>query len=496
MDVPPRLFPMVSARTIVPVLLAGGTGSRLWPLSREQYPKQFHALLGRDSLFQDTLARGSQLDNALGPVIIGAEPHRFVITEQLREAGIRDASILLEPDARNTAPAVAVAAHYVLEHYGPEALVFVMAADHAIGDLAAFNAAVNAAAEVAERGHIVTFGIRPTRAETGFGYLKAGSRIGTGPAHLVDRFVEKPNAERARQFVEQGDHYWNGGMFLFRSGQFLAELRQHEPATYERSREAIDRGRRDKNVVCLDAKSFAGCRAESVDYAVMEKCQQLALVPLDADWDDVGSWTFLERLPEADGAGNHLRGDVLTEGASGNLVHAGSRLVAMVGVKDLVVVETEDAVLVVPRDRVQDVKKLVQQLKRRRRSEAEMHRRVYRPWGYYETVAFGERFQVKRISVKPGEQLSLQMHYHRAEHWVVVKGTAMVTCGERRFIVSENESTFIPTAQVHRLENPGRVTLELIEVQSGTYLGEDDIVRMSDRYGRSDSKSEAPATQA
>ena len=494
MDVPPRIFSsMISARTIVPVLLAGGSGSRLWPLSREQYPKQFHALLGSGSLFQDTVERASQIENALGPVVIGSEKHRFVIAEQLRQADIRDASVLLEPDARNTAPAVAVAAHFVAENFGSEALVFVMAADHAIGDIAAFTEAVKTAAEVAERGYIVTFGIKPTRPETGFGYLKAGPRLGTSSAHLVESFVEKPTAGRAQEFIAQGDHYWNGGMFLFRSGQFLSELRKHEPATYEKSREAIDKGRRDKNVISLDSKSFAGCRADSVDYAVMEKSDQLALVPLDADWDDVGSWNFLERLPDTDGDGNRSRGDVMLENSHGNLVHSSGRLVAMVGVDDHVVVETEDAVLVVPRSRVQDVKKLVQQLKRRKRGEAEAHRRVYRPWGFYETVAFGERFQVKRIAVKPGEQLSLQMHYHRAEHWVVVKGSAMVTCGDKRFIVSENESTYIPTAQVHRLENPGRVTLELIEVQSGSYLGEDDIVRMSDVYGRTESKTEGLA---
>lgn len=495
MKTPPRIFPMTQARMLVPVLLAGGSGTRLWPLSREQHPKQFLSLLGKSSLFQDTALRTAGIDEAVNPVVIGSAQHRFVIAEQLRQAGIRDAAVLLEPEGRNTAPAAAVAAHFVAEEFGPDAIVFIMAADHAIGDQAAFESAVKAAIEAASQGYIVTFGIKPTRPETGYGYLKVKAESQLEGALEVERFVEKPTLERAREFIEQGDHYWNGGMFLFRSGRFLAELRRLEPETYIKSLEAFHKARREGDTIALDAKAWKECRNESIDYAVMEKTEQLALVPLDAGWDDVGSWTFLERVPANDGQDNRVRGDVLLEDSRRNLVHSSGRLVAMVGVEDHVVVETDDAVLVAPRDRVQDVKKLVQNLKRKKRIEAESHRRVYRPWGFYETVALGERFQVKRISVKPGEKLSLQMHFHRAEHWVVVKGTAKVTCNDKTFIISEDKSTYIPLGNTHRLENPGKVPLELIEVQTGCYLGEDDIVRMSDSYGRSEN-ADAPAKTA
>ncbi|NGY04631.1 mannose-1-phosphate guanylyltransferase/mannose-6-phosphate isomerase [Solimonas terrae] len=475
---------------MVPVLMAGGSGTRLWPLSREQHPKQFLSLLGQQSLFQQTVLRTTTIDEATAPVVIGSGTHRFVIAEQLRQAGIRDAAILLEPEGRNTAPAAAVAAHFVAEEFGPDAIVFLMAADHAIGDQAAFEAAVQSAIDAASQGYIVTFGIRPTRPETGFGYLKVkpNSRLGASRAQEVERFVEKPTIDRARQFIEQGDHYWNGGMFLFRSGRFLAELRRLEPETYIRSLEALQKARREGDTIALDGRAWKECRNESIDYAVMEKTEQLALVPLDAGWDDVGSWNFLERLPASDAEDNRTRGDVVLEDAHNNLVHSSGRLVAMVGVDDHVVVETDDAVLVAHKDRVQDVRKIVQNLKRKKRTEANAHRRVYRPWGFYETVALGERFQVKRILVKPGEKLSLQMHFHRAEHWVVVRGTAKVTCNDKTFYISEDQSTYIPLGNTHRLENPGRVPLELIEVQSGCYLGEDDIVRMSDSYGRSETR--------
>jgi mannose-1-phosphate guanylyltransferase/mannose-6-phosphate isomerase len=486
MKTPPRLFPMTQARVIVPVLLAGGSGTRLWPLSREQHPKQFLPLLGQASLFQDTVLRTAKMEETTGPVVIGSAAHRFVIADQLRTAKIRDAALLLEPDGRNTAPAAAVAAHFVAEEFGPDAVVFIMAADHAIGNPAAFAAAVKSAAEAAEQGYIVTFGIKPTRPETGYGYLKVkpDSRLGTTNAHEVECFVEKPSLDRAQQFIEQGDHYWNGGMFLFRSGRFLAELRRLEPETYMKSYEALQKAKRDGDTIALDARAWKECRNESIDYAVMEKTDQLALVPLDADWDDVGSWNFLERVPATDADDNRTRGDVVLEDSQRNLVHSSGRLVTLVGVEDHVVVETDDAVLVAPRSRVQDVKKIVQKLKKEKRSEALSHKRVYRPWGFYETVALGERFQVKRISVKPGEKLSSQMHFHRAEHWVVVKGTARVTCGDKTFIISEDQSTYIPLGNTHRLENPGKVPLELIEVQSGCYVGEDDIVRFSDSYGR------------
>ncbi|HEY9545597.1 MAG TPA: mannose-1-phosphate guanylyltransferase/mannose-6-phosphate isomerase [Solimonas sp.] len=485
---------MTQARMVVPVLMAGGSGTRLWPLSREQHPKQFLSLLGKSSLFQETALRTSRIEEAISPIVIGSVAHRFLIAEQLRQAEIRDAAVLLEPEGRNTAPAAAVAAHFVAEEFGPDALVFLMAADHAIGNQAAFEAAVKSAVDVASQGYIVTFGITPTRPETGFGYLKVkpDSRLGTSRAQEVDSFVEKPTVDRAQQFIEQGDHYWNSGMFMFRSGRFLAELRRLEPETYIRSLEALQKAKREGDTIALDGKAWKECRNESIDYAVMEKTDQLALVPLEAGWDDVGSWNFLERLPASDADDNRTRGDVVLEDAHENLVHSSGRLVALVGVSDHVVVETDDAVLVAHKDRVQDVKKIVQSLKRKRRVEADAHRRVYRPWGFYETVALGERFQVKRISVKPGEKLSLQMHFHRAEHWVVVRGTAKVTCNDKNFYISEDQSTYIPLGNTHRLENPGKVPLELIEVQSGCYLGEDDIVRMSDSYGRSETR-DAPA---
>jgi mannose-1-phosphate guanylyltransferase/mannose-6-phosphate isomerase len=496
MDAPVRLLPILSAQTVVPVLLAGGSGTRLWPLSREKFPKQFHALGGdgERSLFQETALRCAGIENAASPIVIGAAAHRFVIEEQLAQANITGATLLLEPEGRNTAPAAAVASHFIAEEFGPDALLFVMAADHAIPDQEAFCDAVRAAMSAAAQGYIVTFGIKPTRAETGFGYLKAGATIGTTGAFVVDRFVEKPVAAHAEKLLASGDHYWNGGMFLFRSGRYLAELKRLEPDMYVKSLEALHKAKKDTTFIELDAKAWTDCRKDSIDYAVMEKVDQIALVPLDAGWDDVGSWSFMENLPASDDRGNRVRGDVVAEDAHGNLVHASSRLVTLVGVEDHVVVETDDAVLVAPKDRVQDVKQLVGTLKNRNRAEIDAHRRVHRPWGFYETIAMGERFQVKRISVKPGHKLSLQMHYHRAEHWVVVKGTAKVSCGEKTFIVTEDQSTYIPLGNTHRLENPGKVPLELIEVQSGTYLGEDDIVRLSDSYGRTEHAAQRVAS--
>ena len=496
MDAPVRLLPMLNAQTVVPVLLAGGSGTRLWPLSREKFPKQFHSLVGDAdtrragdqlrSLFQQTALRCAGIENAGAPIVIGAAAHRFVIEEQLAQAGIKGATLLLEPEGRNTAPAAAVAAHFIAKEFGPNTTLFIMAADHAIPDCDAFCEAVQAGVSAAAQDYIVTFGIKPTRAETGFGYVKAGAAVGTSGAFVVDRFVEKPALDHAQALVASGDHFWNGGMFLFRAGRYLDELRRLEPEMYIRSLEALENGRKEAGFIELDAKAWSACRKDSIDYAVMEKVDQIALVPLDAGWDDVGSWTFMDNLPANDAHGNRTRGDVVTEDARGNLVHASSRLVALVGVEDHVVVETEDAILVAKKDRVQDVKQLVGTLKKRNRAEVDAHRRVHRPWGFYETVALGERFQVKRILVKPGHKLSLQMHYHRAEHWVVVKGTAKVTCGEKTFIVTEDQSTYIPLGNTHRLENPGKVPLELIEVQSGAYLGEDDIVRLSDSYGRTE----------
>jgi len=476
--------PQASALAVTPVLLVGGSGTRLWPLSREQYPKQFLSLLGRQSLFQNTALRIGAVEGSTAPIIVGSRAHRFVIDEQLREADVKAASILLEPEGRNTVTAAAVAAHHAARESGDDALVLLMPADHAIPDQEAFSRAVHAAARAAAQDYIVTFGIKPTRPETGYGYLKAGAPLDSDDTFEVASFIEKPDAVRALGFIEQGGHYWNGGMFLFRCGRFLDELRRLEPETHAHALQALVDGRRENGFISLDDTSFGRCRNQSIDYAVMEKTDRVALVPLDAGWDDVGSWSFLERVPANDTQGNRTQGDVMLIDATGNLAHSSGRLVALLGVKDHIVVETDDAVLVAPKDRAQDVGQAVQSLRRNKRVEAESHRRVYRPWGFYEVIALGERFQVKRISVKPGHKLSLQMHYHRAEHWIVVKGTARVTCADQTFILTENQSTYIPVGNTHRLENAGKLPLELIEVQSGSYLGEDDIVRFSDAYGR------------
>lgn len=478
---------------LVPVMLAGGSGTRLWPLSREQHPKQFLKLIGDQTLLQGTALRARNLPGVVPPLAICGDRHRFIVAEQLQEAGISGAQIMLEPEGRNTAPAAAVVAHYVAEKHGPDALVFLMAADHVIPDQAAFESAVRAACELAAQGRIVTFGITPTRPETGYGYMKVAKPLGAG--YTIAAFVEKPALDKAEAYLQEGGYYWNGGMFLFRAQTFLDELKKFEAPMHAAAAESLHKAQRDLDFVRLDKESFSRCRSESIDYAVMEKTQKAALVPLDAGWDDVGSWTFLGTLPK-DAQGNVARGDVWLSEAQGNLVHAESRLVALAGVKDHIVVETADAVLVTTQDRAQDVKKIVAALKAKKRPEADDHPRVFRPWGSYETVALAERFQVKRIVVKPGHKLSLQMHHHRAEHWIVVKGTARVTCGEKSFLLHEDQSTYIPLGEKHRLENPGKTPLELIEVQSGSYLGEDDIVRFEDVYGRTGSALSKPAPQA
>ncbi len=475
--------PPPPAPVIVPVLMAGGSGTRLWPLSREMYPKQFLRLIGEFSLLQHTALRSLQIGGACAPLVIGTELHRFVLAEQLRQINIVDGTILIEPEGRNTAPAAAVAAHFVAEKYGPDALVFLMAADQAIADVPAFVKAAALAAQAAHKGRIVTFGIQPTSPETGFGYIKAGAELGGG-SFDVEGFIEKPKLEKAQALLDEGGYYWNGGMFMFRAGVFLDELKTLEPAMHAGSHLSLEKAARDYDFVRLDAAAFRSCRSESIDYAVMERTKNIALVPLDAGWDDVGSWNFLGKTLPPDADGNCVRGDVVMEDAQNNLVHATTRLVTLVGVSNQVVVETNDSILVTTRDRVQDVKKIVARLKKEKRIEVETRPRVYRPWGYYETIAMDGRFQVKRIMVKPGQKLSLQMHHHRAEHWIVVTGTARVTCGDKVFLLSEDQSTYIPLGNTHRLENPGKVPLHVIEVQSGPYLGEDDIVRFEDVYGR------------
>jgi mannose-1-phosphate guanylyltransferase/mannose-6-phosphate isomerase len=469
-------------KKILPVILAGGSGTRLWPLSREQYPKQFLKLIDEWTLLQGTALRANALQGGLPPLVICSEKHRFIVAEQLRETGIDGAQILLEPEGRNTAPAAAAAAHYAAEKYGPDTVVFLMAADHVIADQDAFGTSVKAAVGAAVLGRIVAFGVVPTRPETGFGYMRAGSALGDGVFEIAT-FVEKPSLSAAEGFLSAGDYYWNGGMFVFEASVLLTELQNLEPQMHQASKVALTQAKRDLDFIRLDAAAFKECRNESLDYAVMEKTKLAALSPLNAGWDDVGSWTFLDTLPK-DIHGNVARGDVLLEDACDNLIHAESRLVALAGVNNHIVIETRDAVLVTTKDRVQDVKKIVAHLKAARRPEAQDHPKVYRPWGSYESIAMGDRFQVKHIVVKPGHMLSLQMHHHRAEHWVVVRGTAKVTCGDKIFLLREDQSTYIPLGETHRLENPGHIALELIEVQSGGYLGEDDIVRFEDVYGR------------
>ena len=467
---------------IYPVILSGGAGTRLWPLSRAVLPKQLLPLVTDKTMLQDTVERVAGWPDLQAPLIVCGNEHRFLVAEQMREIGINPLGILLEPVGRNTAPAVAAAAHF-LKGIDPDALMLVLPADHVITQRDAFAAAVAEAARLAQDGALATFGIVPNAPETGYGYIKRGGAAG-GSAYSVDRFVEKPDRATAQVFVDDGGYYWNSGMFLFRATRYLAELGEHAPAIARAAEEAVTQGYRDLDFCRLDEGSFAGCPSDSIDYAVMEKTAQAVVVPADIGWSDVGSWSALWEVLPCNEDGNVQRGDVYLDGVSNTLVRAESRIVAAVGVEDLVIVETPDAVLVAHRDQVQRVKQVVEHLKSKERTEHLHHTKVYRPWGCYEGIDAGDRFQVKRITVKPGEKLSLQMHHHRAEHWVVVSGTARVTCGEKVSLLSENESTYIPIGMNHRLENPGKVPLHIIEVQSGSYLGEDDIVRFEDVYKR------------
>ena len=474
---------------LVPVILSGGSGTRLWPLSREFYPKQFLPLVNERTMMQETALRVAGLPGLAAPIVVCNEQHRFMVAEQLRLVGVTPQSILLEPIGRNTAPAVALAAMAALapggeaQGGGADPLLLVLPADHVIRDLAAFQRAVVAALPAALEGKLVTFGIVPTQAETGYGYIRTGA--GPGPVLPVAAFVEKPDAERAAAFVASGDYLWNSGMFLFSARRYLEELARLAPEIHEACERAFGAAQRDLDFTRLPTEAFAACPSDSIDYAVMEKTDAAMVMPLEAGWSDVGSWASLQDALPCDGARNVTHGDVLAIDSEHCLLYSSSRLVATVGLKDHVVVETKDAVMVAPRDRVQDVKLLVNRLKEQGRSEPGLHREVFRPWGSYDSVDAGDRFQVKRLSVKPGACMSLQMHHHRAEHWIVVSGTARITRNEETFLLGENESTYIPMGATHRIENPGKVPLHIIEVQSGSYLGEDDIVRYEDRYGRS-----------
>lgn len=468
---------------IIPVILSGGSGSRLWPLSRETYPKQFLPLVDAQTMVQNTALRIAGLADVTAPLVVCNEEHRFMVAEQLRAIGIRPAAVILEPVGRNTGPAVAVAALHA-QRDGVDPILLVLPADHIIANVEGFRAAVRQVAVHAEAGRLITFGIVPTAPETGYGYIKAGAPLDEAGVHRVDRFVEKPDAATAQRYLDSGDYYWNSGMFMFRASAFLAELERLAPAMLAACQQALSAGRADADFLWLSRSAFTACPKDSIDYAVMEKTDQAVVMPLAVGWNDVGSWSALWDVGSRDRDGNISRGDVISVDTRDSYVDATSRLVAIVGVEHLVVVETSDAVLVATKDRVQDVKTVVDQLKASNRPEGRLHRKVYRPWGSYDSIDFDQRFQVKRITVTPGASLSSQMHHHRAEHWVVVRGTARVTRGEEVFLLTENQSTYIPVGVRHRLENPGKIPLEMVEVQSGSYLGEDDIVRYDDAYGR------------
>ncbi|MGB5080841.1 MAG: mannose-1-phosphate guanylyltransferase/mannose-6-phosphate isomerase [Burkholderiales bacterium] len=467
-----------------PVVLCGGSGSRLWPMSRRLLPKQFLPLVSERTLFQDTLLRLQGIDKLRAPIVVSNDEHRFLVAEQMREIGVKPEVQILEPVGRNTAPAVAVVALH-LQGRNPDACLLVLPSDHLIRNVAAFHSAVAAALPLAAEGSLVTFGIAPQGPVTGYGYIERGAPLAGGKEGFgVKRFVEKPDLETARAYVSSGGYFWNSGMFAFRAGRFIEELGRFRPDIVAAARAALDAGKRDLDFLRLDAAAFSACPSDSIDYAVMERTTASAMVRADIGWSDVGSWTALWDVGEKDAEGNVVHGDVDLRDAKACYVRAEHRMVAGLGVRDLIIVETDDAVLVAEKSHAQEVKEVVDRLDRQARTEHVSHSRVYRPWGYYESIDGGDRFQVKRIMVKPGEALSLQMHHHRAEHWVVVSGTAKVTRGEEERFLSENESTYIPIGTKHRLENPGKMPLFLIEVQSGGYLGEDDIVRFEDRYRR------------
>jgi mannose-1-phosphate guanylyltransferase/mannose-6-phosphate isomerase len=488
---PPRRYAdgLVESRDMIhPVILSGGSGTRLWPMSRSLYPKQLLALTGEHSLLQQTALRVADGREFAAPVIVANEEHRFIIAEQLRAIDVAPTALILEPLGRNTAPAACVAALRLMAQQrpdDPEPLMLVMPSDHAIGDLAAFRQAIGRAAAAAHAGHLVTFGIAPERPETGFGYIAGGKPLASLPgACAVAGFVEKPDAETAARYVASGDYFWNSGIFLFPASLYLSELERYCPAMLRACRDAFAGARIDADFIRLDKPAFEACPSDSIDYAVMEKTQAAAVVPVSMGWSDLGSWDALWERADKDGHGNALAGNVVAEATRNCYLRSQAGLLAAIGVEDLVVVATSDAVMVAPRERTQEVKTLVARLLAEKREEADALPTVYRPWGSYRALHRGQRAQVKHIWVRPGGKLSLQMHYHRAEHWVVVEGTARVVCGNTEKILAENESTYIPLGTPHRLENPGKIPLHVIEVQSGSYLGEDDIVRFEDHYGR------------
>ncbi|KAF3998168.1 mannose-1-phosphate guanylyltransferase/mannose-6-phosphate isomerase [Glaciimonas immobilis] len=467
---------------LIPVVLCGGSGTRLWPLSRDTYPKQFLPLLGEETLLQQTMQRLRKIDGMGAPLLVCNESSRFIAAEQLREIGITDANILLEPMRRNTAPAIAVAALQAMAH-GDDPILMVLPSDHVIKNQATFSAAVNIAKQAAEEGKLVTFGISPLGPETGYGYIRAGT-ASAGQAQPVLEFVEKPDRATAEKYLASGNYFWNSGMFVFRASRYLEELSRFHPEIVAACQNALALAKNDLDFIRLDSASYIASPDKAIDYAVMERTEYACVVPLDAGWSDIGSWTAVWEAAAKNADNNATHGDVILQDCDNCLVHGTTRLVSAIGLRDIVIVETADAVLVMHKDHAQNIKQLVEKLSTTQRPEVLQHREVARPWGSYDSIGKGPRFQVKRITVKPGAKLSLQMHHHRAEHWVVATGTARITNGEQVYLLTENQSTYIPVGVVHSLENPGKIPLELIEIQSGTYLGEDDIVRLEDRYGR------------
>lgn len=468
---------------ITPVIMSGGSGSRLWPQSRALYPKQFLPLVNEYTMLQNTLERVSDRQVYDAAVVVANEEHRFIVAEQARQVSAGLSSIILEPAGRNTAPAVAVAALHALKEKEEQedAFLLVLAADHVIRDLKAFADAVRVAQQGAESGKLVTFGIVPDHPETGYGYIKASGAEAFRP---VEQFVEKPDADTASQYVTSGEYFWNSGMFLFSAKRYLEELKAFQPEMLECCTQAYKNAKADMDFIRLEPTAFEKCPEDSIDYAIMEKTLDAVMVPLSAGWSDVGSWSALWEIAEKDNNSNVLVGDVITRDTHNCYIRSEKKLIAVIGIDNLIISESDDAILVASKERAQDVKHIVNQLKAENRQEANLHRKIYRPWGCYDSIDNGERFQVKRITVNPGEKLSVQMHHHRAEHWIVVNGTAKVTLGDKEILVTENQSTYIPVGEVHALENPGKLPLHLIEVQTGSYLGEDDIVRLTDRYGR------------
>ena len=472
---------------IVPVILSGGSGTRLWPLSRKQYPKQYLPLVGDNTMLQETILRLSGLDNLADPIIVCNADHRFLVAEQCQQIDIKNPTILLEPVGRNTAPAIAAAAMQSLKD-SDDSILLVLSADHVIQNIDAFHQAINIANQQTQNGKLVTFGIVPTDTNTGYGYIKSSEENSNG-AYKVEEFVEKPDLKTAEFYLEQGNYLWNSGMFMFQAHTLINELKAHSPNIVKSVNHAVDNAKQDLDFIRLEKQAFESSPSDSIDYALMEKSNNVVVVPLDAQWNDVGTWSALYDIGKKDSQGNVIKGNVITQDTTNTYINADHHMVAVIGVDNLIIVDTPDATFIATQDNAQEVKSIVESLQASGQYEATSHRKVYRPWGWYDSIESSEYFQVKRLHIKSGAKLSLQMHYKRSEHWVVVSGIAKVTNGEQIFTLTQGESTFIPLGVTHALENQTNEPLEIIEVQSGTYLGEDDIIRFEDMYGRIDIKN-------